>query len=90
MKSAGRSMKETGDVARARQNVAALEQQLADLEAKFHAELLAVEDQVDPMIEKLDSIVVKPKKANISVRLVVLAWAPFWQRGNEAPVPAWR
>ena len=38
-----------------------------------------MESKVDPMAETLEKVVVKPKKTNISVSLVALAWAPYWR-----------
>ncbi|MBM4072391.1 MAG: ATP-binding protein [Planctomycetes bacterium] len=89
VKSAGKAMKDAGDVARAQETVAALEQQLADLEARCQEELHALHDKIDPTTEKLETIAVKLKKSNISVRTIALAWAPFWSDGMDA-VPAWK
>lgn len=89
MKSAGRTMKESSDVARAEENVAALQQQLADLEAKFQNELDSLDGKIDPVTEKLETVVVKPKKSNVNVRTVSLAWAPFWVTDKDA-VAAWK
>lgn len=33
---------------------------------------------VDPLTEKLENYYVKPKKTDITVRVVFLAWAPEW------------
>ena len=84
-----RSMKESQDVARAGETVEALRQQLADLEAQLQEQTAAMESKVDPMAETLETVVVKPKKTNISVTLVALAWAPFWLDGNGQLTPAW-
>ena len=84
-----RSMKESQDVARAGETVEALNQQLTDLEAQFQSETQALESSINPMIEKLESITVKPKKTNISVALVALAWAPHWQDSGGQLTAAW-
>lgn len=88
-KTAGRTMKEASDVARAEENVAALQQQLVDLEAKFKSELDSLDRKMDPLTEKLDTVAIKPKKTNISVRMVSLAWAPYWVIGNDT-IAAWK
>src|SRR5262249_32424265 len=75
---AAKSMKDSGDVARAEETVQAMQQQLADLESKFQAELAELNNKVDPQTEKLETVTVKPKKTNINVKLLALAWAPFW------------
>jgi hypothetical protein len=79
-----RSMKESQDVGRAEDNVAAVSQKIADLEAEFQAETAALENTSDPQTETLEKVSLKPTKANISVKLVTLAWAPY---SNDKP--AW-
>ena len=79
-----RSMKESQDVGRAEDNVAAVTQTIADLEAEFQAETKALESSFDPQTEPLEKVSLKPTKANISVKLLTLAWAPYWDEK-----PAW-
>ena len=79
-----RSMKESQDVGRAEENVAAVTQKIADLEAEFQAETAALENTFDPQTEPLEKVSLKPTKANIAVKLVTLAWAPYLN--NK---PAW-
>jgi hypothetical protein len=80
----GRSMKESQDVDRAEENVTVISQKLADLEAEFQSETAALERSLDPQTEQLETVSLKPTKANIAIKLVTLAWAPYW--GNQ---PAW-
>jgi hypothetical protein len=84
-----RSMKESSDVARAGENVAALRQQQADLEAQFQSETATLESKVDPLTEPLETVVIKPKKTNITVRLVALVWTPHWQSADGLARAAW-
>jgi hypothetical protein len=72
----GRSMKESQDIGRAEENVAAIAQKLADLEAEFQSETAALDRSFDPQSEPLETVSLKPTKANISIKLVTLAWAP--------------
>ena len=80
----GRSMKETQDIERAQDNVGAISQKLADLEADFQAETRALERSFDPQTEQLETVSLKPTKANIAIKVLTLAWAPYW---NDKP--AW-
>ncbi len=84
---AGRVLKERQDVGRAQENVEALQQQQADLEAEFKAEAESVASQV---AESMQTITVKPTKQNISVKLVTLAWAPWWRTAIGERIPAWK
>ena len=81
-------MKESQDVERAEENVAALSQKLSDLDAEFQAETAALERSFDPQTEQLEKVSLKPTKANIAVKLVTLAWAPYWHESGEVK-PAW-
>lgn len=89
IRSAGRVMKESQDVGRAEENVAALQQQLVELEAQFTSESDELAAATDPLNEKLETISIKPTKANIAVKLVALAWTPHWRAGEGALTPAW-
>jgi len=82
-----RSMKEAQDVERARATVQAAQARLAELEAEFEEETDEIREKYD-LLDDLETVVVRPKKKDIAVNLVALAWAPYWKRGGEA-VPAW-
>jgi hypothetical protein len=84
-----RSMKEADDVGRAQESVEAINQQVADLDAQFKAETDALEKSNDVQTEQLETVSLKPKKSNISVKLLTLAWAPYWHDAQGQAVPAW-
>jgi len=90
IRSAGRVMKESQDVGAAEENVAALQQQLADLEAQFRSESDALAAATDPLNEELETISIRPTKANIAVKLVALAWTPHWRDGKGQLTQAWQ
>jgi hypothetical protein len=89
VRSAGRVIKESQDVGAAEENVAALQQQLADLEAQFKSESDALAAATDPLNEKLETISIKPTKANIAVKLVALVWTPHWRDAEGRLTQAW-
>lgn len=84
-----RSSKESSDVDRAEETLESIQKQYADLEAQFQADVDAVAADLDAAAAEIETVALKPKKTNITVRAVVLAWAPFavGPGGNEAP--AW-
>ncbi|HET9479533.1 MAG TPA: hypothetical protein VFO72_09315 [Pyrinomonadaceae bacterium] len=84
-----RSMRQADDVDRAEENVASVMQKLADLEADFRAEAATLERSFDPATEPLDTLSLKPTKANINVKLLTLVWVPYWHDANGEPKPAW-
>jgi len=85
----GRSMKESQDVGRAQETVAAVDEQMADLDARFKEETTAIESSSDPQTETLETTVVKPTKSNITIRLLSLTWAPHWHDAQGQTTPAW-
>jgi hypothetical protein len=86
---AGRVLKETQDIGRAKETVAAVDQAIADLDAQFKAEADALGARTDPLTEPLETIALKPTRQGISVRLVALAWVPHWRDRAGALTPAW-
>jgi hypothetical protein len=90
VRGAGRTLKESQDIGRAEENVAALNQQLSELNAEFEAESRALESRTDPLTETLEQVVLRPKKADVTVSLVILAWAPHWRSPNGSVVPAYQ
>ncbi len=75
-RSATRTYKEHQDVERAGETVAAVQQQIDELNADLQNEIADLQAKSDPATEQFDSIEVRPKKGNIAVKLVCLAWVP--------------
>ena len=82
-------MKEGKDVGRAEENVDALQQQLADLDAELQQEIQSLTTQWDVETIPLETPNVRPKKSNISLKLVALAWVPYWVETGGQQTPAW-
>ena len=85
----GDTIKQTGDVSRAKENVTSLREQFDALEAEFVAERQAVETRLDPLTATMETLAVKPKKANVTVKLIALAWSPFWVGADGSEAAAW-
>jgi hypothetical protein len=89
MRGVSRSIDESKDVTRAGDTVEAIQQQLAGFQAEFEAEMVALQEKIDPSNETLDTIVVKPSKSDILIQLVALVWVPHWQDAQGSVTPAW-
>jgi hypothetical protein len=85
----GRSMKEQGDVGRASETVEAYKSQLDELNAQFKEESDALEAKIDPATETFDKVTIAPRKADISVQVVALAWAPYRADSQGQSTQAW-
>ncbi len=90
LRGVGRSVDQAGDTARAKETVAAIQAQDAELEREFQAATADLDRSFDPLTEPLDTLAVRPKKADIDVRLVALAFAPHWLDANGVLTAAWR
>ena len=69
-------MKEGQDVERAQVKVQEVEAEIAALNAELEREIAALEGAANGN-PPLDVIEIKPKRGNVDVRLVVLAWQPW-------------
>ena len=74
----GRSVEQQQDVGRAKADVAAAQQELDALNA-----------EIERKAGGLDAAPLRPTKSNIDVRLVALAWAPYWRDPQGTLTPAW-
>jgi hypothetical protein len=73
-RSASRTMKESKDVAIAAESVEALEQQARALDAELDEAIAALDARADASGAPLETVSVQPRKAQITVQKVVLAW----------------
>jgi hypothetical protein len=88
-RSAGRIGRESGDVDRADDNLAAVQQQGADLQRQLEAETAALGSSLDASAVTLRKVQVSPRKSDIAVGEVALVWAP-WRKGADGfPEPAY-
>ena len=92
MRAAGRMARQRSDVSHAAENVESLRQQLAELDAEFKSEAEAVQQGGSAGELALEQIQIKPRKADINVTRMCLAWTPWVvnehgniQQGFEVP-----
>lgn len=90
LRGVGRSVDQSGDTGRAKETVAALRAQDAELEREFQEATQEVDRTFDPVTEPLEKVAVRPKKADIDVRLVALVYTPHWLDTNGVLTAAWR
>jgi TolA-binding protein len=81
-----RASKEKADVARAEQDIVALQTQLQDLNRELEGELDDLEDRFDALADELEETAERPRRSDVRVDTVTLAWAPY--DGDSRPL--WR
>lgn len=77
VRSASKLAKERSDVGYAEENVEAVQQRLADLDAEFQAETEKIQSALDADVMTLEEITLQPKKSDINVDQVALVWTPW-------------
>jgi hypothetical protein len=75
----GRSGKERQDIDRAEENIEALTRHVETLGHELEEQLSKVEDQFDPLTEQLEVTSVRPRRSDVDVKLVALAWIPGYR-----------
>ncbi len=70
-----RTLREREEVGRAEEDVAAVEAQIEDLDRAFQDDVAALAARVDAAAVAIETIRLRPSKANVAVRLCALAWA---------------
>lgn len=80
-RSASKTMRERGDVTRATAEAEALEADLAALEAELQTEVDALTKEFDPANIEVTEVALAPKKADIALEPLVLAWVPWTTHG---------
>jgi hypothetical protein len=73
-RAAGRAMQQHGDIGHATESVEAIDQQLADLDAELKQQIDALESTYKADSLALEAVPIRPKKTDISVESVSLAW----------------
>ena len=72
----GRSSRERGDVRRAKDRVASEEQKLRELEKELEGRLADLREKHQPGNAEIEVIEVPPRKSDLSVERLALAWVP--------------
>ena len=73
-RSIGKAMTDSQDVGRAQENITAIDQAIAALDAELQAEIGAIEATLASA--PLEAVTLQPKKTQITIQRVVLAWMP--------------
>jgi len=77
MRSVGRATTQHSDIARAEAKLKDLQEELQAMEKAFTEELAQVKQNFHPDQLELEELSVKPRKSDIAVEEVALAWAPW-------------
>jgi hypothetical protein len=77
MRGMARASREKADVRRAQEKVKDLRRKLNELEEEFQEETARIQDTSDPESLELTEVTIRPRKSDIGVERVCLAWSPW-------------
>jgi len=88
-KAAGKAMQQSGDLGTAQSELDQALENFTNLEIEFQAEIERLEAMLRPDALMLQAIELTPKKADIMIEQVVLAWTPWTATVGGEPVAAY-
>jgi len=78
-RSASRTFTQKQDIQRAEEQERLARERMAELEKELEREAEEMTQAFDPEKEKLQEIILRPKKGDINIRWSGLLWLPYWQ-----------
>ena len=88
-KAANRAMQQSGDVSQAQTDLDRALEEFTNLELEIQSEVESIETTRRPESLLLEPIVLTPKKSDITIEQVVLAWTPWKTTGGTEYEPAY-
>jgi DNA repair exonuclease SbcCD ATPase subunit len=70
-------------VEEAEEDVEALQEDIEELEAELQEEVAAIQERWEEALEMFEEVKVTPRRADIQIDLVALAWVPHWRLTYE-------
>jgi hypothetical protein len=84
----GSSRKEAGDVQRAKETIAKIEQTIEETAARLQEEVDKLELKFDVSNEELQVLTIKPKSTDTFIHVVGIVWVPFYRAKDGKLSPA--
>ncbi|MGA7499981.1 MAG: hypothetical protein WBX00_24890 [Isosphaeraceae bacterium] len=88
-KAAGKAMQQSGDLGTAQSELDRALENFTNLEIEFQADVERLEAMLRPNALALEAIELAPKKADITIEQVVLAWTPWTASAGGEPAAAY-
>jgi hypothetical protein len=85
---AGRAWSEREDIDSAEETVEQVQQRRAEMEQELEREVADVTSRFDPESVVLETTEIRPRKSDISVERMSLAWTPWWVHPTGSSRPA--
>jgi hypothetical protein len=69
------------DIKESEEEIARLMEDIEEMREEMQEEAEAISARWDAVLDDIETFSVKPRRSDVRVRLVTLAWAPFWEVG---------
>jgi len=76
--------KARGDIAESEEEIKRLAADIEDMRQEMEEEAEAIADKWADALEEIETYAVKPRRSDVQVELVALAWAPYWEIGYRS------
>jgi DNA repair exonuclease SbcCD ATPase subunit len=76
--------KQVGDVKRAQEKVAKIEQDIEDLKEQFEDDVAAMHDAYNAQTDELDDVIVRAQSSNIQIGSLRLGWRPAFRESKAS------
>jgi len=86
------------DVKESEEEVARLQEEIEEMRQEMEEEAKAITEKWAATLDDIEAYAVKPRRSDVDVEMVALAWAPYWEVGYRSArgslthdrMPAWR
>ena len=82
--------KQADDVHRAEEDVIAYTERFEELQRGIEEEIAEIEQRYDSDSLELEELLLKPRKTDIDIRHMALAWVPFGRDAAGSKVPLFK
>jgi hypothetical protein len=86
------------DIAESEEEIARIQEEIEEMRRDMERDVEAISEKWESVLDGIEGFTLKPKRTDVHVGMVALAWAPFWELGyrsaqglaTHSRVPAWR
>ena len=85
------------DIKESEEEIARLQEEIEEMQRDMEEEATAITEKWAATLDEIETYDVKPRRSDVDVEMVALAWAPYWEIGYRSArgglthdrMPAW-
>ena len=79
------------DVRESEEEIERLEEELEELKEEMEEKIRDISVRWESVVDEVETYAIKPRRTDVQIHLVTLAWAPYWVSGGTwgRMIPAW-